>query len=219
MEKVGMALKRLVLSIVVYATVACGNASAATFNGSFEGENPFEGWVVSEDAVAFGNLYQKTGSILTMQGVSLLPTDGSSVALFESFDPLTTISVVLPGPGVVSFDVAFISNDDVHVSFHMNSRGRATLGNEVLFEAETFAVGLGANGGGNFIDWHTIIAQVPVGGATLVFSQEVVSGTGLPSNTVFDNVQFKATTVPLPGGLPLLAGALGVIGIVRRFSK
>ncbi len=194
--------------------VAASATSAANFNGSFEGENPFEGWQGSADAVNLGTLFQRTGSLPTLQGVSLLPTAGVSMAMFESFEDDSSIWLDFGGPGTVRLEVAFVSNESLGDPFPMNSRATIVLDGDVLFEAETFALGFGANGGGNFIDWMTIVAPV-MNGSRLTLRIELLSGSGIPSQFLVDGVSF--TPVPLPASLPLFGvTALCLAGLSRR---
>lgn len=62
--------------------------------------------------------------------------------------------------------------------------------------------------------------QIAFGGAVTTlsgdFNQIVLGGAGITQGNVMSHTQLILTTIPLPGAVWLLGGALGVLGLVRR---
>jgi hypothetical protein len=196
-----------VLSVVLFAA-CCSSVDAATIaNGSFETPVLSDGAFVYNPTGAGWTFSNFSGIVNYAPGApgfaaSAPPPDGDQFALlqFGSFSQL----------------IDFGSGGLFHLSFFDAGRvAGATYGGnaEYAITLDGLQIGGGSTTSGQAFTFHSLDITVLAGSHTLAFTTVPLPGD---NTAFFDDITFGPRTVPEPGTLALLAGAMGCALIMRR---
>ena len=201
-------------SLLMFTSVFTFSAQADIVNGSFE--NGLTGWNSNDpDLVLISFILVTNDTTFTYEGDPINATEGTNYLFLTSGFPETSISqtVTFAGPGKLEFDVATAiyeedpgDNDDFF---------RITLDDAVIYEQSVASLGLKGS------DFAHVIFDITSGGAKDLKIAAFTGGDqyGFPLYGAVDNITFAPTSVPLPGGAPLLLTAVLVFAFSRRKSK
>ena len=185
-------------------------ASAATLKSTFDAGT--EGWTLSGGTLS----HQATGG--NPDGY-LRMTDTASTTMTLSA-PNSFLGVPLKDGGTIGFDFRFFTAPGTPVTgggtvtlFSGSASASRDLipGNPINNWVNYSATLTAANWGVSQSVWDGILANVT--GITI----NVEARNGLSEQTGLDNFSVETAVIPLPAGLPLMAGALGLAwGLSRR---
>lgn len=167
-----------------------------------------------------------TGVILAPGGFAGAPVidPGETASITLDVDPASSryfsfLSMVIPSNDI------FIGNDDSMAYEVFNSAGDFTnIGTIFVYSNDAWDAGTELNdgfgapfntAGGTATDTSDVIRRA-TGNLFFLEGQQTVAGTtvDLTGRTLLATIQISE--VPLPAGLPLLLGALGAFGLMRR---
>lgn len=197
-----MGLRKILSAAVIAASLSGISASAAVL--TFEGvNNTAYNAPITRQGFDIGNVAGDQQHFHEISPCCNLPSNGTGVLLN---DRDTRIFIEKNGGGTFSLG-----------NFDAASSGASNLGG-LGITVEGFL--------GGFSVGSLIVADLGAGYMTLFsglfgnVDRVVFDGTGLNGGFILDNVSLDEgqgpSPVPVPAGLPLLIGALGALGLIRR---
>jgi hypothetical protein len=202
------------------ATVAFPAGAAVIANASFEAATPAPWVSAGSGSVA---LVDQAFSAL---GTTFLPTDGGRFALLtagadDDYQTLTQ-SFTLAQASLVSFDAAFLADDEVSDGLGFNDDGYVCIGLLGGIAARLFQSDINAVGDFGETPWTHVSVLLGPGTYSIEAGVrnvgDIANGysPGFDSRLIFDNVAVSAAPVPEPASWALMIAGFGLVGGALR---